>query len=210
METAGINTRNTQRSQRQRRAAAIAGVAALMFGAGYAIGWLRPAVSAGTEADAAFAAGVNEASGQPLASLADLLPGLEAKVAANPQDHSQRLLLAQTYVELGRHDKGIEQLRVLRKQNPADTESTILLATTLLARGSPADLGEADKLLEDTARNTPAVLSMVRLYQGEIRMKQGDRAGAIRIWKGYLAQMPANDPRRALYEERIAQADSRP
>ena len=209
METASVHTPNPQRTRRTRQVAAVTVVAALMFGAGYAASWLRPAATTGAGPESAFAADVNAAGGQGLASLADLLPGLEAKVAANPTDMSQRMLLAQTYVELGQADKGIAQLRVLRKQNSADSESAILLATALLARGTPADLAEADKLLDDTARSKPAVLPTVRLYQGDIRMKQGDRAGAIQIWKGYLVQMPASDPRRALYEERIAQADGR-
>lgn len=96
----------------------------------------------------------------------DLLPRLEAKVAANPLDADQRRLLAQTYVELGQYDKGIEHLRVLHKQAPRDNPTTILLATSLMQRGTPADLNESHKLLENAVQVNPAVAPMARLYQG--------------------------------------------
>ncbi len=183
------------------RVVAVAAIVLALFGGGYWLGNWRaappPDVSAfGDQADV---------SNATLASLADLLPGLEAKVKASPNDASQRSLLAQTYSELGQFDKSIEHLRVLRKQQPADMEHRILLAMSLMARGTPADLRESSQLLDEAARQKPEALVMVRLYQGEIRLKQGDARGAVKIWKDYLAQMTPTDPRRGMFEERIAQ-----
>ena len=42
------------------------------------------------------------------ASLSGLVAGLEKKVAANPGNIDQQLLLAQTYKELGSRDKGVK------------------------------------------------------------------------------------------------------
>ena len=176
----------------------------LLFGGGYWLGNWRAAPPPDASAFGEQAGG----TGANLGSLADLLPGLEAKVKANPNDDSQRSLLAQTYAELGQFDKSIEQLRVLRKQQPKEIEHQILLAMSLLSRGQSSDLQESGQLLDDAARQKPEALVMVRLYQGEIRLKQGDAKGAVKIWKDYLAQMGPADPRRGMFEERITQVSA--
>jgi cytochrome c-type biogenesis protein CcmH/NrfG len=176
----------------------------ILFGGGYLVGQWRSV----PPPDAAEFGDQADVGGGKLSSLADLLPGLEAKVKASPNDASQRSLLAQTYAELGQFDKSIEQLRILRKQQPKDMEHQILLAMSLLSRGKPADLAESGRLLDEAARQKPEALVMVRLYQGEIRLKQGDAKGAVKIWKDYLAQMAPTDPRRGVFEERIAQVST--
>lgn len=180
----------------------VAVIAVVLAVVGYALGWFRstPEWTAPPHA---------QETASSVASLADLLPGLEAKVAANPKDASQRLLLAQTYTELGQRDKSIKELRVVHKAEPQNNQATILLATALLESTAPADLREAQKLLEDAVRQNPAVAPMARLYQGDILVKLGDAKGAVKVWKDYLGQMPAGDPRRGMFEEKIAQASAR-
>jgi len=181
-----------------------AGFVLLMFGIGYSLGWLRTDGTPDGASDAQSA--MSQAASPAVASLADLLPRLEAKVAADPGNREQRLLLAQTYVELGQFDKGVEQLRSLHKQAPQDNPTTILLATALIQQGTQDGLREANKLLEAAVRAKPEVMPMVRLYQGDIQMKLGDAPGAVKIWRNYLGKMSADDPRRALFEEKIALA----
>jgi len=185
----------------------VAGIVLSMFGVGYVLGWFQFGAASGDAASTH--AGVTGANSVNVASLSDLLPGLEAKVAANPLDANLRRLLAQTYTELGQHDKGVEHLRVLHKQAPSDNPTTILLATSLMQRGTPADLNESYKLLEGAVQANPAVAPMARLYQGDIKLKLGDVAGAVKIWKGYIGKMSAGDPRRAMFEEKIAQASGK-
>jgi cytochrome c-type biogenesis protein CcmH/NrfG len=140
--------------------------------------------------------------------LEDLLPSIEAKVAANPGDMDQRVLLARTYVELGQRDKGITALRALRKDAPQNTEVLILLATTLSGGGRPEELREALGVYDAAVQLKPAVAPMARLYQGEALEKLGDGKGAIKVWKEYLATMPTSDQRRALFEQHIAAASA--
>lgn len=179
-----------------------------MFGVGYKLGGLQSSNASGMATPEH-----GQMDGQKNAtapSISDLLPGLEAKVAAKPQDADQRRLLAQTYMELGQPDKGIEHHRTLHKQAPSDNPTRILLATALMQRGSPADLSESYKLLDSALRANPAVAPMVRLYQGDIKLKLGDSAAAIKIWKDHVGKMSAGDPRRAMFEEKIAQASAKP
>lgn len=177
----------------------IAAVAAVLFGVGFSMGWFHPQVESED-------AGSPHAMENPSAStLADLLPGLEAKVAANPKDLDQRLLLAQTYSELGQREKAIKELRLLRKADPKNTQVVIFLATALLESDAKSDLQEAYKLLGEAVRMKPALLPMARIYQGDILVKLGDAKGAIRLWQVYLAQAPVDDQRRKMFEEKIAQ-----
>jgi cytochrome c-type biogenesis protein CcmH len=175
---------------------------AILFGVGFAFGWFpqKP------ESEAESSPHASGASGAPAAaSLGDLLPGLEAKVAANPQDIDQRMLLAQTYGELGQRDKSIKELRAVHKAAPNNTQATVLLGAALMQSDAQKDLREAYKLLDEAVRVKAAVAPMARLYQGEILVKLGDSKGAAKIWRDYVKQMPAGDPRRGMFEERIAQ-----
>jgi cytochrome c-type biogenesis protein CcmH/NrfG len=135
--------------------------------------------------------------------LAELLPALEKKVAANPRDIDKRVLLARTYLELGKRDKGLDTLRKLHKDAPQNVDAVILLATTLMDSDNKNDLHEAYRTFDEAVRLKPAVSPMTHLYQGEVLVKLGDRNSAIAVWKNYLRTLPANDPRRAPFEERI-------
>lgn len=139
-----------------------------------------------------------------LPTLESLLPSLEKKVAANPKDIDQRLLLAQTYTEVGQRDKGLKTLRAIHRDAPTNSSATILLATALMNGNNPAELRESFTLLDEAVRVRPAVEVMARLYQGEIRVRLGDPAGAKKIWSDQLAKMPAGDPRRAMVESKLA------
>ena len=179
-------------------------LAAGLFAIGLAVGrYHQPEVR--NEAETMPQADADGASPQ-VASLSDLLPGLEAKVVANPNDVDQRLLLAQTYNELGQRDKAIHELRIVHRAQPKNTEVTILLGTALMEGDSRQDLNESFALLQDAVRLNPAVSPMARLYQGDIRIKLGDTRGAIRIWQDYLTHMSAGDQRRSMFEEKIAVA----
>jgi cytochrome c-type biogenesis protein CcmH/NrfG len=142
---------------------------------------------------------------QPAGRLEDLLPALEAKVAASPRDHDQRLLLARTYAEVGQRDKAIQALRAVRKDAPQNHEAVILLATALMDGARENEWREAYRLFDDAVRLKPAVTPMARLYQGELSIKLGDRRAAKRVWTDYLRSAPADDPRRAMFEQRIAE-----
>jgi cytochrome c-type biogenesis protein CcmH len=192
---------------------AIGGVIVLGFVVGYFVGTRSGGVDAtrvaadlhgrpDTVEDPAAVGGPGMSG--PAPSLNDLLPGLEAKVAANPRDIDQRLLLAQTYNEIGDRQKGIDALQAIHRDQPDNTRAALLLATTLMDQGSASDLRAAFALLDEAARRKPELAVMARLYQGEIRAQLGDREGAQRIWRAQLAQLPPGSPQRELYENKLA------
>lgn len=200
----------TRPSRRLTLMLSVAGVALVMFGIGYGVAHLQPGAESADGADRNAVTPPSPAAPVNAGNLADLLPGLEAKVAANPNDVEQRVLLGQTYGELGQRDKAIKELRTAHRAAPQDARVTILLATALMDGGPQSDLRESYKLLGEAVSRKPEVAPMARLYQGDILVKLGDSKGALKVWKEYLGRMPAGDPRRALFEDKIAQASSKP
>ena len=147
--------------------------------------------------------GPADSGGAP--GLGDLLPRLEAKVAANPGDIDGRILLAQTYNELGQPAKGLESLRKLRRELPLNDRVAFALGTFLMKSEARPDLQEAEKLLElGTASKQPTISNLAHVYRGQVMVKLGDSAGALKLWRTYLNTLPAGHEGRAAIEAELA------
>lgn len=109
-------------------------------------------------------------------SLGGLVAGLEKKVAANPENIDQKLLLAQTYSELNSRDKSLTLLRALNKQAPKNAQVKITFATILMKSEDKQELKEASQLFDEAIKLKPDTTSMARMYQGEIKAKLGSVA----------------------------------
>jgi cytochrome c-type biogenesis protein CcmH/NrfG len=143
-----------------------------------------------------------------VSSLDELLPGLEAKVAANPEDVDLQILLAQTYAELGQGEKAQELMDTVHQRFPEDRRVPFARAKILMAGKSPADLRRAIHLFEESTVNDPKLVHLARLHQGQILLRLGDRERARQIWRDYLATLPAGDERRSLIEAELAHIPS--
>jgi cytochrome c-type biogenesis protein CcmH/NrfG len=143
-----------------------------------------------------------------VSSLNELLPGLEAKVAANPQDVDLQILLAQTYAELGQAEKAQELMDKVHRNFPEDGRVPFARAKILMAGKTPADLRRAIHLFEESALNEPKIVHLARLHQGQILLRLGDRERAIQIWRDYIATLPVGDERRSLIEAELAHIPS--
>ena len=104
-------------------------------------------------------------------SLGSLVEGLEKKVAANPGNIDQQLLLAQTYNELDSREKSLTLLRKLNKQEPQNPQIKITLATVLMKSSNPPELKEASLVFDEVIKLKPDVANMARSYQDEITAK---------------------------------------
>jgi len=108
-------------------------------------------------------------------SLSGLVAGLEKKVAANPENIDQQLLLAKTYYELDNRSKSLTLLRSLSKKAKNNNDVKITLATTLMSGTDKQELTEAYQLLDEAVKLNPEVVKMARMYQGQIKLKLGEK-----------------------------------
>lgn len=141
-------------------------------------------------------------------SLESLLPGLEAKVAANPKDADARLLLAQTYGELGRRGDALRVFTKLVTESPNDGRVRFMQAELLMRGDSPAELRAAFDALGASIKIYPAASYLARLHQGEIKLRLGDKPTALRIWREQLQRLAPDDQHRSLFERAIANASA--
>lgn len=156
---------------------------AMFFGLGYAVGSKTlqyPVETAGklTSSDIEHAfAGVRSSAHEPTMhepaamGLSGLVAGLEKKVAENPKNIDQQLLLAQTYNELNNRAQSLKLLHSLNKQFPENAQVKITLATILMTGADKQELKEAYQMFDAAIELKPEVASMARMYQGEIRVE---------------------------------------
>jgi len=136
--------------------------------------------------------------------LSSLLVRLESKVKAEPANISNRLLLAQTYNELGLGDKALQEARAARKQDSAHARAKLVLASILSRRENKDGLNEARKLLEDLQSSSEIKQYLVAMYLGDASIRMGDHVAALNYWKQAVDDMPVSDNRRSDIEKRIA------
>ncbi len=136
--------------------------------------------------------------------LGSLLGRLEDKVKAEPNNISNRLLLAQTYNELGLADKAIEGIRAAVKQFPDHSRAKLVLASILSNRKNEAELKEAVGILKELRGDTNVKQYLVEMYLGNAWIRMGEHQSAMKSWKMALEGMPVSDNRRPKLEKGIA------
>lgn len=136
--------------------------------------------------------------------LSSLLGRLEDKVKAEPNNVSNRLLLAQTYNELGLVDKALEEVRAAVKQFPDNSRAKLVLASILSKRKNEVELQEAVGILKGLRGDKDTKQYLVEMYLGDAWIRMGEHQSAMNSWKVALEGMPVSDNRRAKLEKGIA------
>lgn len=144
-----------------------------------------------------------------VASLSELLPRLEAKVAATPNDAELQILLARTYLELDQRTKVEALLNKLAQWSPQNEHLPFLRAKMLMQSDITSDLRTAISLFEESTYRRPAAAHLARLYQGQILVRLGERTQAIKVWRDFLTTLPADDERRMLLEDELEKIQDR-
>ncbi len=131
----------------------------------------------------------NESSSASAPTLSDLLAGLEKKVAAAPTDLGMKMLLAQTYAEVGEVSRGLEVLREIKKIEPENQQISLVYATVLGKSSNPAELNEALELLNTLEKSNPARKGSVLLQRGRVYLRMGETESAKKEWMQALTQL---------------------
>lgn len=136
--------------------------------------------------------------------LGSLLGKLEGKVKAEPDNINNRLLLAQTYSELGMAEKAIAEARSTEKRFPDHFRAKLVLASILSKQQDQGMLREAVKILTGLKKNHEVKQYLVDMYLGDSWIRLGDHEAAVKNWKLALKGMPVGDNRRVRIEKAIA------
>jgi len=137
--------------------------------------------------------------------LEGLVKGLEDKVAADPTNVNNRLLLAQTYNELGMQDKALTEMRSLLKDNPDNGQVNLVLGSMLSRSNDKEKVKESLPLLDKASNDKTVQQYLVNMYKGDALIRMQDHAGALKHWQLALDDMPPADNRRAKLEQRISE-----
>ena len=140
--------------------------------------------------------------------LSSLLGRFEDKVKAEPDNINNRLLLAQTYNELGLADKALDEVRTAARRFPDHARAKLVLASILSKRNGEEGLKEAVGLLKSLRANRDVKQYLVEMYLGDTWIRLGDHKSAVDSWKLALQGMPVSDNRRAKIEKGIADISS--
>lgn len=129
---------------------------------------------------------------------------LEEKAAQSPNEPEVLLMLARSYVELGRYADGAKTYEGLTKLIPdeamlwADYADALAMAHSTLL-GAPTKLLDRALLLDPNHAKTLAL-------SGSAAMERGDYAAAIGHWEKLIKQIPAGSEDIKMIEEGIHQA----
>lgn len=136
--------------------------------------------------------------------LESLVSGLEAKVASDPGNVNNRLLLAQTYAELGRQDDALKILEELRASATTEPRVNLVSAMVLARTGKPEHLQQGLDLLKGLEDQPGAQVGQVFLQRGRILDKMGQAEQAKQTWQQGLERLPAGDSVRKELEQALA------
>jgi cytochrome c-type biogenesis protein CcmH len=140
-----------------------------------------------------------------MARTQDDLKSLEEKVAQNPNDPEALVVLARSYVELGRYADGSRMYESLVKIIP---DEPILWAdyADALAMTHGSLRGAPTKLLERALELNPNHEKSLAL-SGSAAMERGEYQLAVRYWEKLLTLLPAQDTENTkMIEDALAQA----
>lgn len=137
--------------------------------------------------------------------LGSLVGRMEDKVKAEPDNINNRLLLAQTYSELGLEDKAITEARTAIDLQPDHARAKLVLCSVLSKRKGENELNEAVTLLKSLQSNPDVKKYLVDMYLGDAWIRLGDHKAAVASWKMALEGMPPADNRRATIEKNISE-----
>jgi cytochrome c-type biogenesis protein CcmH len=147
----------------------------------------RPDLGA-TAGSSAPAAGGGEAR-----QIAALLPQLEAKVRANPDDPTGLRLLGGAYLGMGRYADAAGVFHHLAELAPRDGDSRSAEGQALTQAAGGTVTPQAEAAFQDALARNPAD-PRARYYLALLKDQRGDHAGAMADWIALLKSAPPGAP----------------
>lgn len=127
----------------------------------------------------------------PPADLDDALTELEGVVATQPDNLEARILLARSYLQLGRYREAQVHLAESLKQQPGNAGLMVDYAEALLRAGKPEQPDPRVKQWIDKAVAAEPGNQRAVFFQGILLLQDGKAAEAAKTWEALLPQLDA-------------------
>ena len=138
----------------------------------------------------------------------ELVDKLAARLADDPNDQQGWMMLARSYLALGRHAEAVDAFRHLISLGVHDGTVFAGLGEAIVMSNHGEVTAEAAEAFAAALRALPGEAS-ARYYLGEARLQQGDAKGAIAIWRDLEKDAPADAEWLDSVRARIAAAAER-
>lgn len=135
--------------------------------------------------------------------VAGMVARLEARLAGNPNDTAGHLMLARSYIALGRLDDALERYRKVLSVDSRNEEAHLGVATLMLQAGH---LDKAAKSLEEALKTSPKS-GPARWMRGLVFAKQGRFVEAERAWRGLLKEVPPDSREAGMIRESLVELE---
>ena len=132
---------------------------------------------------------------------------LQQTTTVKPNDPDLYRLLALTRLQAGDATGATQALRRAVVLAPDRADLWVALGETFVAEGNGEIGADARRAFGEALKRDPKnANARYRLAQG--RIAAGDLAGGLADWRALLAELPADDPRRAGFSQEIAQVEA--
>ena len=145
-----------------------------------------------------------ESAGSEMASVEEMVAGLDQRLRENPDDLPGWKMLGRSYFQMGNYDKAIEALeRAVEIESGSNGQTLVDLGEAIWMQDQRSLAGRAAELFENAlaiSPNNPKAL----FYGGLVAVERGERFLAAERWEKLLATSPPADIQDIL-RQRIAE-----
>ncbi len=145
-----------------------------------------------------------KSAGSEMASIEEMVAGLDKRLQDNPDDLAGWKMLGRSYSQLGKYDEAIEAFeRAVQIESGANGQTLVNLGEAVWMRDQRTLTGRAGELFENAiaiSPNNPKAL----FYGGLVAVERGERFLAAERWEALLALSPPEGVQEIL-QKRVAE-----
>ena len=145
-----------------------------------------------------------ESAGSELASIEEMVAGLDQRLRDNPDDLAGWKMLGRTYFQLRVYDKAIQAYeRAVQLESPSNGQTLVDLGEAIWMQDPTTLTGRAGELFENAIATSPNNAKAL-FYSGLVAVERGERFLAADRWETLLALSPPEGIQEIL-QQRIAE-----
>jgi cytochrome c-type biogenesis protein CcmH len=131
-----------------------------------------------------------ESPGSELASMEEMIAGLDERLRQNPDDLAGWKMLGRSYLELGRFDRAVTAFeRAVQLESGSNGQTLVDLGEAVLMQDQTALTGRAGELFENALAASPDNPKAL-FYGGLVASERGEKFLAAERWETLLALSP--------------------